>query len=55
MMAFPNDVETMTANVKMLIQDSNLRDRIRENGLATAKKYSWNGSTEQLIRFLESV
>ena len=53
MMSTPNDVETMTNNVKRLIWNSELRDKIRDNGLKTMKKFSREISTNQLIRFFE--
>ena len=52
MMAMPTDLETMVDNVKRLIIDIELRDRIRENGLLTVKKYSWEASADKLIKLL---
>jgi glycosyltransferase involved in cell wall biosynthesis len=53
MMAMPDDLETMVNNVKKLITDVKLRDKIRENGLQTVKNYSWESSVDKLIGFLE--
>ena len=55
MVAMPNDVRTMVSNVKMLIQDYKLRDKIRENGLSTAKKFSWDLVTDELINCLSQL
>jgi len=53
MMAMPNDVETMTKNVKRLIRNTELRDKIRQNGLKTMKNFSRENSANQLISFLD--
>jgi len=52
MMAMPNDVETMTNNIKRLIRNSELRDKIRANGIKTMQRFSKEMSTNRLIRFL---
>jgi len=52
MLSEPADEEAMIHNIKLLIDDQALRDRLRENGLATVKRLSWDKSTEELIKFI---
>ena len=54
MMCNPGDVEAMVENVRELISDVSLRDRIRENGVKTAQYFSWERATDELIDFLET-
>lgn len=53
MISEPKDIEAMVENVKILINEHVLRDKIRENALRTVKRYSWDKSAEKLIDFLE--
>lgn len=53
--AAPGDVEAMFRNVQSLILDSRLRDRVREGGLRTASRYSWEAATDRLMEFLKSL
>ena len=52
MIAEPNDLESMVNNIRTLIEDLDLRDSIRENGLLTAKKFSWENSANELVDFI---
>lgn len=52
MIAEPEDEDKMVNNIKRLIDDVSLRDRIRENGLLTAKKFSWENATNELVDFI---
>lgn len=54
MACVPNDVETMTANVRRLADDLKLRDAVRENGLLTAGRYSWEKAADRLLDFLRT-
>lgn len=53
MLAEPNDEETMVNNVITIVYDVTLRDKIREDGLLTVKRFSWEKSTDGLIEFME--
>ena len=52
MTAMPDDLEKMENNVKRLILDTELRDKIRENGLLTVKNYTWEAAGDKLVKFL---
>lgn len=50
----PRDVEGMVARVSRLIEDHPLRDRLREAGLRTARAWSWERATDELLAFLDA-
>lgn len=52
MICSPGDVQKMTQNIQALIEGVGLRDSLRENALATVRRYSWEESTDSLIDFL---
>ena len=52
MLCQPNDLEGMLKNIKILIENVELRDKIREQGIITANKFSWENSTDKLIEFI---
>jgi glycosyltransferase involved in cell wall biosynthesis len=53
MTCLPGEVERMAENILALIEDTALRDTLRENGLRVASNYSWESATDQLVAFLE--
>jgi glycosyltransferase involved in cell wall biosynthesis len=52
MLSKPRDVDKMVKNVRSLIDDTQLRDSIRESGLDTARDFSWEASSDSLLRVL---
>ncbi len=55
LLAKPNDLKQMVENVRLLIEDETLRDRVRSGGLETVKQYRWNKSAASLLEFLKEV
>jgi len=53
--AQPNDVEGMVRNVRSLIEDAGLRDSLREKGLQTARRFSWEAAADRLVGFMDSL
>ena len=51
MVCAPEDVEAMTDNIRRLISNAELRDRLRERGIFTAKQYSWERAADRLLEF----
>lgn len=47
------NVDELVKNVILLIENIELRDKVREGALKTATRYSWENETEKLISFLE--
>lgn len=47
--------EDLVQKILIALQNSELRDRISNNGLATAKKYNWHNSITQLSDYFMSV
>jgi glycosyltransferase involved in cell wall biosynthesis len=38
----PDDIESMTKQLSLLANDANLRDQLRQSGLAQARNFDWN-------------
>ena len=55
MVCAPGDVDGMVRNVRRLISDVTLRDTLRENGVATARQYSWEKAGDRLAAFLKGI
>ena len=55
LIASPDDTEAVADAVKRLAADRALRSRLRENGLATAGRYTEERYNEAVLRRLESV
>lgn len=46
-----NDINDIIEKVRILIEDSNLRKMLSENGMQTAKKFNWDTSVSQIISY----
>lgn len=53
MISEPKDVDKMVENIRLLVVDSEMRDRIREQGIEVAQRYSWEILATKLIEFLD--
>ena len=51
LLAKPQDVRSIADALLTLIHDANLRQRLIENGLATAEKYSWENVSRQVDEY----
>ncbi len=51
----PSVPEEMTAAIVRLLQDSNLRERLRLKGLARAELFSWEKGAQRMMAVLEDV
>lgn len=49
----PHDADQMTARLKLLIDDADLRRRMGEAARAEAEKHSWRSATEALVGFYQ--
>jgi Glycosyltransferase len=49
----PGDVKSMSDNLLKVIQDDKLRERKMENGLETAKKFTWTKTVESFEKALK--
>lgn len=49
----PSHPEQITAAMRKLTEDENLRSTLIEKGLARAKEYSWDNSAQKLWEFIE--
>jgi glycosyltransferase involved in cell wall biosynthesis len=45
----PYDLDAITDGLQRLIQDTDLRDRLIQKGLARAREFTWEKSARQLI------
>jgi glycosyltransferase involved in cell wall biosynthesis len=48
-LADPLSVEDISDGIKRLVQDSSLRDRLREKGLQRAKKFTWDETARRTL------
>lgn len=55
MVCSPVDIDGMVHNVRRLISDVRLRDTLRDNGVATARRYTWEKATDRLEAFLKGL
>jgi len=46
----PENVDEMVEKIKMIINNENLRNELREKGLAQVKKYSWPRCAQETLR-----
>lgn len=53
MTSSPDDINGMVNNVRTLILNVGLRDKIKDNALQTVKRYSWEASANKLLQVLE--
>jgi len=51
----PGDVKSLTDNLLKVLQDDKLRDRLIENGLETAKKFTWEKTVENFEKALKEI
>jgi Glycosyltransferase len=51
----PGDVKSLSDNLLKALQDDKLRERIIENGLKTAKKFTWAKTVENFERALKEI
>jgi glycosyltransferase involved in cell wall biosynthesis len=51
----PNDPGDIAEKLRMIAQDSQLRERLRHNGLARVKEFSWEKSARQTFAILSRV
>jgi len=49
----PGDVKSLSDNILKVIQDDKLRERMIENGLETAKKFTWAKTVESFEEILK--
>ena len=54
-MVDPYDVDALGDGLKRLVEDGVMRDGLRIAGLARAKKFSWEGTTERTWAVLEGI
>ena len=45
----PNDVDALTAAIERVLQDEDLRSRLRKRGINQAKRFSWERTAEETI------
>jgi len=51
----PGDVKSLSDNLLKAIQDDKLRERMIENGLETAKKFTWTKTVENFEKALKEI
>ena len=51
----PGDVKSLVDNLLKVLQDDKLRDRLIENGLETAKKFTWEKTVENFEKALKEI
>lgn len=51
----PKDVDSLCEKMKMVIEDSNLAQKLGRNGRTTALKYTWSASAAELDKVYRSV
>jgi glycosyltransferase involved in cell wall biosynthesis len=51
----PGDVKSLTDNLLKVLQDDRLRERLIENGLETAKKFTWTKTVENFEKALKEI
>jgi glycosyltransferase involved in cell wall biosynthesis len=51
----PGDVKSLTDNLLKVLQDDKLRDKLIENGLETAKKFTWEKTVENFEKALKEI
>jgi len=51
----PGDVKSLSDNLLKVIQDDKLRERMIENGLETAKKFTWAKTVENFEKALKEI
>jgi glycosyltransferase involved in cell wall biosynthesis len=51
----PGDVKSLVDNLLKVLQDDKLRDRLIENGLETAKKFTWTKTVENFEKALKEI
>jgi glycosyltransferase involved in cell wall biosynthesis len=49
------DVKSLSDNLLKVIQDDKLRERMIENGLETAKKFTWAKTVENFEKALKEI
>jgi GT2 family glycosyltransferase len=49
------DTESVRSAVVRVLEDSGLRERLGQAGLATAAEYAWSGRIDALVHFLEEI
>jgi glycosyltransferase involved in cell wall biosynthesis len=49
----PGDVKSLSDNLLKALQDDKLRERMIENGLETAKKFTWAKTVESFEKALK--
>jgi len=51
----PTSIEDITDCITRLLEDPQLRDRLRLLGLARAERYSWTQGAHAMVELLESI
>jgi len=51
----PGDVKSLSDNLLKALQDDKLRERMIENGLETAKKFTWAKTVENFENALKEI
>ncbi|MFP3317292.1 MAG: glycosyltransferase family 4 protein, partial [Candidatus Nanopusillus sp.] len=51
----PGDVKSLVDNLLKVLQDDKLRDKLIENGLETAKKFTWEKTVENFEKALKEI
>jgi len=51
----PGDVKSLADNLLKVLQDDKLRDKLIENGLETAKKFTWEKTVENFEKALKEI
>jgi len=51
----PGDVKSLVDNLLKVLQDDKLRDRLIDNGLETAKKFTWEKTVENFEKALKEI
>jgi Glycosyltransferase len=51
----PGDVKSLSENLLKVIQDGKMRERLIENGLETAKKFTWAKTVESFEKALKEI
>ena len=49
----PGDVNSLANNLLKVLQDGKLRERLIENGLETAKKFTWTSTVDNFEKALK--
>lgn len=50
-----NDINDIVEKTKLLIENTNLRKKLSENGMKTAKKFEWKNSVAQSINYYKKI